>query len=68
MDNIKDLKLFASDMGVNSNTFDEYQKYNFRNSYIEPTVIEERSNMGSMTAISVYSRLLMDRIACEKKS
>ena len=62
MDNIKDLKLFASDMGVNSNTFDEYQKYNFRNSYIEPTVIEERSNMGSMTAISVYSRLLMDRI------
>ena len=61
MDNVKDLRLFALDKGVNGNTFDEYQKYNFKNMYIEPTVIEER-NMSSMTAISVYSRLLMDRI------
>ena len=58
---LRDFKLFASDMGVNSNTLDEYQKYNFQSAYIEPTVIEER-NMASMTSISVYSRLLMDRI------
>lgn len=62
MNNITDLRKFTLDKGVDGNTFDEYQKYNFRNMYIEPTVIEERSNMSSMTAISVYSRLMMDRI------
>ena len=57
----KDLRLFTTSRGVDGNTFDEYQKYNFNNMYIEPTVIEERMNH-SMTSISVYSRLLMDRI------
>lgn len=61
MNGIKDLRLFSTSMGVDGNTFDEYHKYNFGNMYIEPTVIEER-NMSSMTSISVYSRLLMDRI------
>lgn len=56
----KDLKKFLISQGVNTGIFDDYQKYNIRNGYIEPTVIEER-NMTSMTSISVYSRLLIDR-------
>lgn len=59
---IKDLRKFSLSKGISGNCFDEYHKYNFKGTYIEPTVIEERSNMASMTAISVYSRLLMDKI------
>ena len=60
MDNVKDLRLFAADKGVNGNTFDEYQKYNFTNTYINPSVVEERQL--NVTSIDVFSRLLMDRI------
>ena len=59
VNNVKDIRSFVISSGVNGNTYDEYQKYNFHNAYIEPTVIEERTMQ--MTAISVYSRLLMDR-------
>lgn len=55
-----DLRKFSLSRGISGNTFDEYQKYNFRNAYIEPTVVEERDMR--MSVISVYSRLLMDRI------
>ena len=60
MDNVKDLRLFAADKGVSGNTFDEYQKYNFGNTYINPSVVEERQL--NVTSIDVFSRLLMDRI------
>ena len=60
MNNVKDLRLFATDKGVNGNTFDEYQKYNFGNTYINPSVVEERQL--NVTSIDVFSRLLMDRI------
>ncbi len=47
----KDFALFAKSRGISSGLID---------SYIEPTVVEER-NM-NMTAISVFSRLMMDRV------
>jgi ATP-dependent Clp protease protease subunit len=47
----KDFVLFAKSRGISSGLI---------NSYIEPTVVEER-NM-NMTAISVFSRLMMDRV------
>lgn len=55
-----DFEKYALSRGIGSNTLNEYNKYNFRNGYIEPYVIEERSM--NMTSLSVYSRLLMDRI------
>ena len=45
-------------LGVNSHTLHDYQK--FTNSYISPTIIEERQlNVAQM---DVFSRLMMDRI------
>lgn len=51
----KDLRNFCRSKGVDMSVYD-----GFINSYLEPYVIEER-NM-PITSISVYSRLLMDRI------
>lgn len=51
----KDLRNFCRSKGVDMGVYD-----GFINSYLEPYVIEER-NM-PITSISVYSRLLMDRI------
>ena len=51
---------FALSKGIGSNLLDEYNKYNFRNGYVDPYVIEER-NM-NITSLSVFSRLMMDRI------
>lgn len=56
----KDLRNFVLGRGVSGNTFDEYQKYNFRNGYVEPYVLEERNL--NVASLSVYSRLLLDRI------
>ena len=55
-----DFEKFALSKGISSNLFDEYNKYNFRNGYVDPYVIEER-NM-NITSLSVFSRLMMDRI------
>lgn len=60
MDKIKDFRSFVTSQGVNGNTFDEYQKYNFNGMYINPSVVEERQM--NVTSIDVFSRLLMDRI------
>lgn len=63
---MKDYQLFArSEHGISTLKNDEYAKYvvknmQFRNSYIEPTIVEERQM--NMSLISVYSRLFMDRI------
>jgi ATP-dependent Clp protease protease subunit len=57
---IRDLRQFAISQGTSGNTFDEYQKYNFKSSYINPSVVEERQL--NVTSIDVFSRLLMDRI------
>lgn len=51
----KDLRNFCRSKGVDMSVYD-----GFTNSYLEPYVIEER-NM-PITSISVYSRLLMDRV------
>lgn len=51
----KDLRNFCRSKGVDMSVYD-----GFVNSYLEPYVIEER-NM-PITSISVYSRLLMDRV------
>lgn len=57
MDNrSKDLEKYCISRGISGDTYNDYIK----NSYIEPVVIEERNF--PMTSISVYSRLLMDRI------
>ncbi len=55
-----DFEKFALSKGIGSNLLDEYNKYNFRNGYVDPYVIEER-NM-NITSLSVFSRLMMDRI------
>ena len=57
----KDLKKFLISKGISSNLFDEYNNKCIKDAYIEPTVIEER-NVGSMVSVSVFSRLLMDKI------
>lgn len=56
-----DFEKFALSKGIGSNLFYDYQNKAFKNSYVEPTVIEER-NVSSMVSLSVYSRLMMDRI------
>lgn len=60
MDKMKDFRSFVTSQGVNGNTFDEYQKRNFKGMYINPSVVEERQL--NVTSIDVFSRLLMDRI------
>lgn len=55
-----DFEKFALSRGIGSNLLDGYNKYNFRNGYVDPYVIEER-NM-NITSLSVFSRLMMDRI------
>jgi len=51
-------KYATQHLGVNSHTLYDYQK--FTNSYISPTIIEERQlNVAQM---DVFSRLMMDRI------
>ena len=55
-----DFEKFALSKGIGSNLLDEYNKYNFRNGYVDPYVIEER-NM-NITSLSVFSRLMIDRI------
>ena len=55
-----DFEKFALSKGIGSDLLDEYNKYNFRNGYVDPYVIEER-NM-NITSLSVFSRLMMDRI------
>ena len=57
----EDLKKFLNSKGISSNLFYDYQNKAFKNSYVEPTVIEER-NVSSMVSLSVYSRLMIDRI------
>lgn len=54
----KDFKLFARDHHVPTTTLEGYQK--MMDSYIEPTIIEERRL--NATQISVFSRLFMERI------
>lgn len=56
-----DFEKFALSKGIGSNLFYDYQNKVFKNSYVEPTVIEER-NVSSMVSLSVYSRLMIDRI------
>lgn len=54
----KDFGLFAREHKVPTTTFEAYQKT--LDSYIEPTIIEERKL--NATQISVFSRLFMERI------
>ncbi len=54
-----DLRKFVISSGISGNTFDEYQKYNFKGMYINPSVIEERQM--NVTTLDVFSRLLLDR-------
>lgn len=56
----KDFALFAKSRGISSHLLGDYDKKSILNTYVEPTVIEER-NM-NMTAISIYSRMLIDNI------
>lgn len=60
MADIKDFGIFAADrLGVSSLTLHRYASV-YNNSYISPTIIEERQlNVASM---DVFSRLMMDRI------
>lgn len=54
----KDFRLFAREHHVSTTTLEGYQK--MMDSYIEPTIIEERRL--NATQISVFSRLFMERI------
>ncbi len=60
MDNINDFKKYAvKHRGISSMTLDKISSV-YNNSYISPTIIEERQlNVASM---DVFSRLMMDRI------
>lgn len=60
MRNANDLRKFVVSNGVSGHLYDEYHKYNFKNMYINPSIIEER-NMGSLITLDVFSRLMMDR-------
>lgn len=55
-----DFEKFALSKGIGSNLLDSYNRYNFRNGYVDPYVIEERTM--NITSLSVFSRLMMDRI------
>lgn len=56
----KDFDSFAKSRGINGLTLNDYKNKGVFNSYIEPTVIEERQM--NMTSISIFSRLLIDNI------
>lgn len=56
----RDFRLFANDHGVSNSVLNDYSKTAFGNQYIEPTIVEERSNYA--TQISVFSRLFVERI------
>lgn len=55
-----DFQKFALSKGIGSNTVDEFNKYNFKSSYINPYVLEERQM--NVTSLDVFSRLMLDRI------
>lgn len=56
-----DFEKFALSKGISTNNLDYYKnRYTSKNSYINPTVIEER-NM-NVTTMDVFSRLMMDRV------
>lgn len=55
-----DFEKFALSKGIGSNLLDGYNRYNFRNGYVDPYVIEERAM--NITTLSVFSRLMLDRI------
>lgn len=57
MNLIKDYDLFARSNGVSSLVLDDYRR---SQGYINPTIIEERSR--NITAMDVFSKLLMDNI------
>lgn len=57
---MSDFEKYALSKGISSNTLNEFNKYNFKGSYIDPYVIEERDM--HVTTLSVFSRLLIDRI------
>lgn len=60
MDNtFKDFSLFARDRHVPTTTLEGYSNI-ITNSYMNPTVIEERRF--NVAAMDVFSRLMMDRI------
>lgn len=59
MNHERDFRLFARDHNVSTQTLDDYNKF-ITNTYIEPTIIEERRL--NATQISVFSRLFMERI------
>lgn len=56
-----DFERFALSNGIGSNVVNSYGKFLLKNSYINPSVIEERQNT-NMINIDIFSRLLMDRI------
>lgn len=56
---IKDFSLFANDNGVSNSVFTDYRK-KFNNTYINPTILEERQM--NVTQMDVFSRLFMERI------
>lgn len=58
---MNDFDKFAVSNGIGTNNINEYNKYVLKNSYINPSVIEERQN-ANMINIDIFSRLLMDRI------
>lgn len=56
---MNDFKKYATKhLGINSMVFDQYSS--IANSYISPTIIEERQL--NMTTMDIFSRLMMDRI------
>lgn len=57
---MNDFEKFALSRGIGSNVLDGYNKYNTKNGYIDPYVVEERAM--NVTSINVFSRILMDRI------
>ena len=60
MNTEKDFKLFARDKGICSTKIDGFNKYNIKNGYVTPYVLEERNL--NVSSLDIYSRLLMDRI------
>ena len=56
----KDFKLFARDKGISTTKLDGFNKYNIKNGYVTPYVLEERNL--NVSSLDIYSRLLMDRI------
>lgn len=59
VDLIKDFRKFGKEHNMSPSVFDSYMNF-IDNSYIEPTIIEERQLHA--TQISVFSRMFMDRI------